>query len=76
MFVTHIETVKHFPEVVKSLSGHPKTCKSIRNRKSKIFQKPILSSIDTEETKNSTQDSLIGLPHLESYTLTLRGYFR
>ena len=41
-----------FLEIVKSCSGHPKTCKSIRNQKSKIFSKPTLSSIYTEESKN------------------------
>ena len=31
---THAD--KNFSEIVKSRSGHPKTCKSIKNRKSKI----------------------------------------
>ena len=48
-FVTH--TDRHFPEVVKSCSGHPKTCKFMKNRKSKICTKPILSSIYIEESK-------------------------
>ena len=42
---------RHFSEIVKSRSGHPKACKSIKNRKSKIFTKPILSSVFTEESK-------------------------
>ena len=49
---TDTNTDRHFPEVVKSCSGHPKTCKSIKNRKSKIFPKPILSSIQIEEIIN------------------------
>ena len=47
---THRHTDRHFPEIVKSCSGHPKTCKSIKNRKSKIFTKPILSSTYIEES--------------------------
>ena len=42
---------RHFPEIVKSCSGHPKTCKSVKNRKSKICTKPILSSSYIEESK-------------------------
>ena len=40
---THTDTQKdrYCPEIVKSCSGHPKTCKSIENRKSKICTKPI-----------------------------------
>ena len=45
-------TDRHFPEIVKSCSGHPKTYKSIKNWMSKIFTKPILSSIYIEESKN------------------------
>ena len=49
---THTDqTDRHFPEVVKSCSGHPKTCKFMKNRKSKICTKPILSSIYIEESK-------------------------
>ena len=48
IFVTHIQTHRqtdrHFPKMVKTCSGCLKTCKSIKNRKSKIFTKPILSS--------------------------------
>ena len=47
----HTHTDRHFPKIVKSCSGHPKTCKSIENRKSKICTKPILSSICIEESK-------------------------
>ena len=46
------QTDRHFPEIVKSCSGHPKTCESIKNRKLKIFTKPVLFSIYTEESKN------------------------
>ena len=49
---TDRQTDRHFPEIVKSCSGHPKTCKSIKNRKSRICTKPILSSIYIEESKN------------------------
>ena len=48
---THRQTDRHFPKIVKSCLGHPKTCKSIENRKSKISTKPILSSTYTEESK-------------------------
>ena len=41
-FVSHRD--KHFVKLVKSCSGYPKTCKSIKNRKSKIFVIPIFSS--------------------------------
>ena len=40
---TDRHTDTHFPEIVKSCLGHPKTCKTIKNRKSKICKKPILS---------------------------------
>ena len=49
IFVTH--TDRHFPEVVKLCSVHPKTCEFVKNLKSKIFTKPILSSIYKEESK-------------------------
>ena len=49
---TSRQTDRHFPEVVKSWSGHPKTCKSIKNWMSKIWTKPIFSSIFIEESKN------------------------
>ena len=45
------QTDRHFPKIVKSCSGHPKTCKSIKKRKSKICMKPILSSTYVEESK-------------------------
>ena len=41
---TDWQTNRHFLKIVKSCSGHLKTCKSIENRKSKIFANPILSS--------------------------------
>ena len=50
---TQRETDRHFPEIVKLCSGHPKTCKSMKNSKSKICMKPILYSIYIEESKNS-----------------------
>ena len=46
------QTDRHFPEIVKSCSGHPKTCKSNKNQKSKICTKPILSSAYIEESNN------------------------
>ena len=45
----HRQTDRHFLEIVKSCSGHPKTCKCIKNWKSEIFRKPIHSSSYTEE---------------------------
>ena len=30
IFVSHTQTDRHFPEIVKSCSGHPKTCKAIK----------------------------------------------
>ena len=39
---TDTQTDRHFPEILKSYSGHPKACKSMKNRKSKICTKPIL----------------------------------
>ena len=50
-FLSHIHTDRHFPDIVKSCSGHPKSSKSIKNRKSKTFGKPILSSIYIEQSK-------------------------
>ena len=52
---TDTQTDSHFPEVVKSCPGRPKTCKYIKNRKSKIFTKPIFSSIHTEKSKKRKQ---------------------
>ena len=50
---TDTQTDRHFPKDISNLcSGHPKTCKSIKNRKSKICTKPILSSTYIEESKN------------------------
>ena len=48
----HTDRQTRFPEIVESCSGHPKTCKSIKNRKSKIFIKPILSSIYMRKVKH------------------------
>ena len=41
---------QHFPEIVKSCSGHFKTRKSIKNQKSKICTKAIFSSTYIEES--------------------------
>ena len=49
---TDIQTYSHFLEIVKSCSGHPKTSNSIKNRKSNIFTKPMLSSTCIKESKN------------------------
>ncbi|CAL1297983.1 unnamed protein product, partial [Larinioides sclopetarius] len=38
------QTDRHFLKIVKSCSGDPKTCRSIKKRRSKIFAIPILSS--------------------------------
>ena len=42
--VSHTEwpTDRHFVKILKSCPVHPKTCKSVKNRKSKIFTIPIL----------------------------------
>ena len=50
ILVTNID--RHFLEIDKSCSGHPKTCKFIKNRKSKILTKSILSSLYIEESNN------------------------
>ena len=47
----HTYTDRHYPEIGESCSGHPKTYKSIKNRKSKILTKAIFSCIYMEETK-------------------------
>ena len=67
---THRQTDRHFPEVVKSCSGHPKTCKSFINRNLIICTKPILSSTYIEESKNcimSLTFTLYCIPYI--YTL-------
>ena len=48
---TDTQTDRHFPKIVKSCSGHPRTCKSIKNQKSKICTEPLLSSTYIEESK-------------------------
>ena len=48
---THTEAHRHFPKIIKSCPGHFKMCKFIKNLKSKIFTKWILSSIYIEESK-------------------------
>ena len=44
-------TDTHFPKIIKLCSGHPKTCKSIKKRKSKICTKIKLFSVYEEENK-------------------------
>ena len=56
---TDRQTNRHFPEIVKSCSGHPKTCKFVENRKSKICTKPMLSSTYTEESNNYICSALV-----------------
>ena len=41
---TDRQTDRHFLKMMKSCSGHFKTCKSLETRMSKIFVNPILSS--------------------------------
>ena len=48
---TNTQTGSLFSKIVKSCTGRPKTCKPIKNRKSKICTKPILSSTYIEESK-------------------------
>ncbi|CAL1283891.1 unnamed protein product [Larinioides sclopetarius] len=40
----HRQTERHFLKIVESCSGAPKTCRSIKKWRSKIFAFPILSS--------------------------------
>ena len=67
--LTHTDTQTdwHFPEIVKSCSGHPKTCKSIKNRKSKICTKPILSSIYIEESRKHSKLIFFLRRHLKDF---------
>ena len=51
----HRHTDRHFPKIVKSYSGHPKMCKSIKNWKSKICTTPIFSFIYIEESKKKVR---------------------
>ena len=53
---TDTQTDRYFPEIFKSCSGNAKTCKSIKNWKSKIFTKPTLSSSDIEKSKKYIKD--------------------
>ena len=48
--------VRHFPEIVKSRSKHPKTYKSMKNRKSKIFTKTILFFVYAEESYKYSEE--------------------
>ena len=58
-FLLQTHADKYFPEIVKSYSVHSEICKSIKNRKSKIFKKPILSSIYVEESKNIERERFV-----------------
>ena len=49
---TDTQTDRQFPEIVKSCSGYSKACKSIKNLRSKICTKPVLSSMYIVESKN------------------------
>ena len=46
---TLTQTDRHFPEIVKSCSRYPNSC-NCKKEKSKIFAKPIRSSILIEES--------------------------
>ena len=48
-------TDRHFLEIIKSCSEHPKTCKFIKNQKAIICTKLILSSIYIEESKKERE---------------------
>ena len=52
-FLSHTQrqTDIHYSEIVKSCSGLPKTCESVKNPKSKICMKPNRSYIYIEENK-------------------------
>ena len=47
---THTYIQSFFSKIVKLYAGHPKTCNSIKNQQSKIFTRPVHSSIYTEES--------------------------
>ena len=49
--IYHARAQRHFPEIVQLCAEYPKTYKSVKNRKSKLFGKPILFSIYVEESK-------------------------
>ena len=76
----HRHTDRHFPEVVKSCSKHPKTCKSIKNQKSKICTKPILSSmhIDMQKIKHSDYflSKILFEKEIQEYGCLVRLFFR
>ena len=54
IFLSHTD----IPEIVELCSRHPKTFKSIINRKKKIFMKPIISSISIKESKKKKNRSV------------------
>ena len=49
---TDRHTDNHFPKIVKPCSKHLKTCKSIKNRKLKLFMGAIPFFTYSEESKN------------------------
>ena len=53
---TDIQTDRLFPEIVELCSGHPKTNKSIKNRKMKFFPKPAYFSIYVEESRKEKKE--------------------
>ena len=60
IFLSHTDR-RHLPEIVKLCPCHPKTFKSIKNRKSKIFTKTKLSSVYIERSQTGNPES-----HIES----------
>ena len=68
---THTQIDKHFPEIVKSYSGHRKTCKSIKNPESKIVAKPILSFIYVGESKKKGKENVILFKNIYRFLLAM-----
>ena len=69
-----IPTDRHFIKIVKSYSEHPKTCKSVKNQKSKIFTIQILSSY-TEYRRNSFSGRMKNSAHLKIVLFSIGGCF-
>ena len=65
-FLSSTQIDRYFPEIIKV---HLKTCKSIKNRKSKLFTKPILSFIYIEKSKNL--DRFLKKNRFEDFSKTL-----
>ena len=59
---TDAQKDRHFPKIIIQCLRHPKTCKSMKNRKSKICTKPILSSTYIEESKKRGQNLFLNYP--------------